>query len=67
MSNDDLDDFVTINITCDQASALARLLTSAHETGLFHEALDPHQQAKLAQFSETMTMEIQIQKTGMKQ
>jgi hypothetical protein len=65
LSDDDLNDFITINITCDQACALALLLIKAHETGLFDAVLDRYGQEKLKEFTVTMSMEIQAQKTGM--
>jgi hypothetical protein len=64
MADPDLDDFITINITCDQAVALVKLLLAAHETGLFDDVLNQYEQDKLTDFAATMSMEIQNQKTG---
>lgn len=67
MSDDDLNDFVTINVTCDQASALAKLFVATETLGLWSVVLDDYDRLKLKQFAETMTLEIKVQKTGMEE
>lgn len=59
----DIDDFITINITCDQAGALAELFVLAERKGLW-STLAPYDRQKLLEFSHTMKLEIQNQKTG---
>jgi hypothetical protein len=63
MGDLDLDDFITVNITCDQAGALAEIFTLIDRSGLW-SVLSSHNQRKLLEFVQTMKLEIQNQKIG---
>jgi hypothetical protein len=59
MSDDD--DYITVNITKDQTSALAFVLTQAGRTGIL-DSLSPDLEKAFFSFIETMTVEIDRQK-----
>lgn len=60
----DLDDFITINITCDQAAALGAALMLCEELGIMQQFLPEFMRESIGDFAATMEMEIQRQKTG---
>jgi hypothetical protein len=59
MSNED--DYITINITCDQSAALIFVLVRAHSIGILNE-LPPELDAAFNSFLRTMITEIDRQK-----
>lgn len=59
MSDDD--DFITVNITCEQSTALTVVLLAAGEAGMF-EMLPRDLKVSLMSFVNTMVVEIDRQK-----
>lgn len=57
----DDDDFITVNITCDQSSALTMILMMAVQNRMV-DMLPPDLRHAFISFVEMMTMEIQRQK-----
>lgn len=62
MPDNDLDDFITVNITCYQASALAIFLLITQQRGIWSEVLNPYQCMKLKEFGQAIILEIESQK-----
>lgn len=57
------DDYVTVNITCDQAAALAFVLITAGKYGII-DMLPREEGTHFRSFVETMMIEIDRQKLG---
>lgn len=58
---DTMDDYITVNITVDQAEALGAILLLAGTLGLFN-GLTRRQRVSLESFADTMRLEITNQK-----